>query len=151
MATIRRRNKKYQVQIRKNAHKCISKTFNNLKAAKKWANHMEDRIELGEQFYQSESGLILKEVILRYLKEITPLKRGKDRESVRINRLLKEPICKEKICSLKTKDFVEFKNRRIKDGNKTCHYDLVLLRHIYNVAINQWNLFKLENPLVNVP
>ena len=82
MATIRRRNKKYQVQIRKNAHQSISKTFNDLKAAKKWANHMEDRIELGEQFYQSESGLILKEIILRYLKEITPLKRGKDRERV---------------------------------------------------------------------
>ena len=41
MATIRRRNKKYQVQVRKNTHKSISKKFNDLKAAKKWANHEE--------------------------------------------------------------------------------------------------------------
>ncbi len=55
MATIRRRNKKYQVQIRKNAHQSISKTFIDLKAARKWANHMEDRIELQMQDMTKES------------------------------------------------------------------------------------------------
>jgi integrase len=139
------------VQIRKNAHQSISKTFNDLKAAKKWANHMEDRIELGEQFYQSNKSITLKEVIYRYLNEITPCKRGQESETRRINRLLKEPICKEKIYLLQTKDFIEFRDKRIKDGNRTCHYDLVLLRHIFNVTIKQWNLFNLDNPLVNVP
>ena len=151
MATIRRRNKKYQVQIRKNAHQSISKTFIDLKAARKWANHMEDRIELGEQFYQSNNSITLKEVIHRYLNEITPFKRGKESETRRINRLLKEPICREKIYLLQTKDFIEFRDKRIRDGNRTCHYDLVLLRHIFNVTIKQWNLFNLDNPLVNVP
>ena len=151
MATIRRRNKKYQVQIRKNAHQSISKTFIDLKAARKWANHMEDRIELGEQFYQSNNSITLKEVIHRYLNEITQFKRGKESETRRINRLLKEPICREKIYLLQTKDFIEFKDKRIRDGNRTCHYDLVLLRHIFNVTIKQWNLFNLDNPLVNVP
>ena len=52
---------------------------------------------------------------------------------------------------LQTKDFIGFRDKRIKDGNRTCHYDLVLLRHIYNVAAKQWNLFNLNNPLINVP
>ena len=112
---------------------------------------MEDRIELGEQFYQSNKSITLKEVIYRYLNEITPCKRGQESETRRINRLLKEPICKEKIYLLQTKDFIEFRDKRIKDGNRTCHYDLVLLRHIFNVTIKQWNLFNLDNPLVNVP
>ena len=151
MATIRRRNKKYQVIIRKKIHKNISKTFNNLRTARKWANHLEDRMELGEKFYQPNKDITLKEVISRYLNEITQSKRGCESETRRIRRLLKEPICKEKICLLRTKDFIEFRNKRIKDGNRTCHYDLVLLRHIFNVAIKQWNLFYRDNPLLNVP
>ena len=151
MATIRRRRNKYQVLVRKKTHKHISKTFHDLRAARKWANHMEDRINLGEKFYQLNKGITLKEVIHRYLNEITPTKRGCESETRRIRRLLKEPICKEKIYLLQTKDFIGFRNKRIKDGNRTCHYDLVLLRHIYNVAIKQWNLFNLNNPLINVP
>ena len=57
----------------------------------------------------------------------------------------------KKFIHLKQKNFVEYKSKRIKDGKRTCHYDLVLLRHMYNVAINQWNLIKIENPLINVP
>ena len=108
-------------------------------------------MELGEKFYQPNKDITLKEVISRYLNEITPSKRGCESETRRIRRLLKEPICKEKICLLRTKDFIEFRNKRIKDGNRTCHYDLVLLRHIFNVAIKQWNLFYRDNPLLNVP
>ncbi|PPR56466.1 MAG: hypothetical protein CFH13_00654, partial [Alphaproteobacteria bacterium MarineAlpha5_Bin3] len=150
MATIRRRNKKYQVQVRKSSHKSISKTFTDLKTAKIWANHIEDKIELGDEFVKQDNKLILRDIIQRYLNEITSQKKGKESEQRRIKRLLKEPLCDEKIHTLKTKNFVEYKNKRIKDGKRTCHYDLVLLRHMYNVAINQWNLIKIENPLINV-
>ena len=104
MATIRRRRNKYQVLVRKKTHKHISKTFHDLRAARKWANHMEDRINLGEKFYQLNKGITLKEVIYRYLNEITPTKRGSESETRRIKHLLKEPICKEKIYLLQTKD-----------------------------------------------
>ena len=151
MATIRRRNKKYQVQVRKSSHKSISKTFTDLKTAKIWANHIEDKIELGDEFVKQDNKLILRDIIQRYLNEITSQKKGKESEQRRIKRLLKEPLCDEKNHTLKTKNFVEYKSKRIKDGKRTCHYDLVLLRHMYNVAINQWNLIKIENPLINVP
>ena len=116
-----------------------------------WKYSFADRLSLGEKFYHDENDLTLKEVINRYLREITPNKRGSDSEKRRLRRLLKESICLQIIKLLKTRDYIKFKNNRIKDGNKTCHYDLVLLRHIYNVAINQWNLFNGANPLINVP
>ena len=150
MASIRRRNNKYQVQVRKNNYKRISRTFYSLKSAKTWANHIENKMALGFDL-EEKNDSSLKDIIERYLKEITIFKKGKESETRRLNRLLKENICKEKAYNLKTFHFVEFKNKRIKDGNKTCHYDLVLLRHIYNVAINQWNLFNIKNPLINVP
>ena len=75
MATIRRRNKKYQVQVRKSSHKSISKTFTDLKTAKIWANHIEDKIELGDEFVKQDNKLLLRNIIQRYLNEITPKKR----------------------------------------------------------------------------
>ena len=151
MATIRRRNNKYQVQIRKCKHKGISKTFTDLKSAKIWANHTENKLNLGIDFQEQNTQLHLSDLILRYLNEVTIYKKGKESETRRLNRLLKENICNEIASKLKTSHFIDFKNKRIKDGNKTCHYDLVLLNHIYNVAINQWNLFQIKNPLKNVP
>ena len=56
----------------------------------------------------------------------------------------------QKVYQLKTRDFLEFKQRRIKDGNRTCAYDLVLLHHIYNTAIKQWCYPIPHNPLSNI-
>ena len=43
MASIRRRKDKYQAQVRLNGVK-VCKTFNNLKDAKKWSVHQENKI-----------------------------------------------------------------------------------------------------------
>ena len=46
MATIRRRNKTYQVQVRRRGlHQ--SRTFNNFEEAKKWAIFTENKLNLG--------------------------------------------------------------------------------------------------------
>ena len=38
MATIRKRNGRYQVQIRKDQHPLVTKTFSRLTDAKRWAS-----------------------------------------------------------------------------------------------------------------
>ena len=45
MASIRRRNGRYHVQIRKNGYPSITKTFIHLKTAKKWASGVEADME----------------------------------------------------------------------------------------------------------
>jgi len=57
-----------------------------------------------------------RDVPATYLKGL----KGKEREQQRLNRLLKDDLANQKIYKLNTKDFIEFKNRRIKDGNRTC-------------------------------
>ena len=47
MASIRKRNGRYQVQIRKGAHPLISRTFARLGDAKKWVSTAEYQIEHG--------------------------------------------------------------------------------------------------------
>ena len=84
------------------------------------------------------------------MNEITPLKKGYVTETQRLKRLLKEPMVHLKVYQLKTSNFLEFKHKRIKDGNRTCAYDLVLLHHIYNTAIKQWCYPITHNPLSNI-
>ena len=149
MPSIRKRQGKYQVQVRAQGQ-YISKTFRQLKDARKWGIFYENKINLGVDLEVLDKKLSLKDLINRYLLEITPAKKGSIPERVRLLRLLKEPIVNNKIYVLKTKDFLKFKNIRIKDGNRTCAYDLVLLHHIYNTAIKQWCYPIVHNPISNI-
>jgi len=149
MPTIRKRGSKYQVQIRLEGQK-KSKTFNQLKHAKKWSAYYENKILLGNQLETLNKHLSLRDLINKYIIEICPLKKGHFREKKRLNRLLREPLVNQKIYKLNAKDFLEFRNKRIKDGNRTCAYDLVLLHHIYNTAIKQWCYPITYNPLTNI-
>ena len=47
MATIRKRNGRYQVQIGKDQHSLVTKTFSRLTDAKRWASTTEYEIEVG--------------------------------------------------------------------------------------------------------
>jgi integrase len=149
MPSIRKRKDKYQVQVRIQGQQ-ISKTFTQYKDAKKWGIFYESKINLGVDLEVLDKNLTLKYLINRYLLEITPTKKGFIQERIRLLRLLKEPITNNKVHLLKTKDFVKFKSIRIKDGNRTCAYDLVLLHHIYNTAIKQWCYPITHNPLSNI-
>jgi len=150
MTTIRKRAGKYQIQIRIQG-KNLSKTFNHLKDARKWGSYHESKINLGSELESLDKNLTLADLIHKYLKEITPTKKGWHMETIRMKRLLRQSISKRPVYLLKTKDFVEYKNERIKDGKIACRYDLTLLHHLYNVAIKQWSYPILSNPISNVP
>ena len=150
MTTIRKRAGKYQIQIRIQG-KNLSKTFNHLKDARKWGSYHESKINLGNELESLDKNLTLADLIHKYLKEITPTKKGWHMETIRMKRLLRQSIAKKRIHLLKTKDFVEYKNERIKDGKIACRYDLTLLHHLYNVAIKQWGYLISSNPISNVP
>ena len=149
MSSIRKRGNKYQVQVRVQGQK-ITKSFNKLSHARRFSTYYENKILLGNHLETLNKNLSLRNLIDRYLEEITPLKKGRDREKQRLNRLLKEDLVNEKIYKLNTKDFVKFKNKRIKDGSRTCRYDLALLHHVYNIAIKQWCYPINHNPLSNI-
>ncbi|NKA17106.1 MAG: hypothetical protein EBV74_04225 [Alphaproteobacteria bacterium] len=150
MASIRKRQGKYQVQVRIQGQS-ISKTFCYLKDAQRWGAFYENKLNLGEELDTLDKQLSLADLIHRYLKEITPTKKGAFMENIRLKRLLTDPIVNRKVYQLKTRDFVEFKNRRLPDGNRTCRYDLSMLHHLYNVAIKQWSYPINYNPITNVP
>ncbi len=149
MSSIRKRQGKYQVQVRVQGQK-ITKTFRQLNHARRWGIYHENKILLGNKLEALSKNLSLRDLINKYIDEISPFKKGYIREKQRLIRILKESIVLQKIYQLNTKDFIEYKNNRIKDGNRTCAYDLSLLHHIYNTAIKQWCYPITHNPLTNI-
>ena len=96
MATIRKRVNKYQVQVRTQGQQ-LSKSFNNLQDAKRWSVFNENKILLGTELQILSKKLLLKDLINKYIDEVTPLKKGHIIETQRLRRLLKEPMVNQKV------------------------------------------------------
>ena len=64
MASIKRRNGKYQVAIRRNGYSPLYKTFTSLSIARKWISVTEAYME--RQLFQSTSNVTVIEILNRY-------------------------------------------------------------------------------------
>ena len=72
MATIRKRSGKYHAQIRKTGYQTLTKTFSSLITAKRWASTTEADMERNLHVVIPDKTL-LKELLDRYEKEVSPL------------------------------------------------------------------------------
>ncbi|MGE4280499.1 MAG: hypothetical protein AB7G62_12995, partial [Magnetospirillum sp.] len=82
MASIKQRGDlQWRVQIRRKDHKPIYRTFESYSAAKKWADDIEGRISGESYIDRSEAKATkLRELLTQYQDEVTPAKKGADRE-----------------------------------------------------------------------
>ena len=150
MATIRLRNGKHQVQVRRQFQKPISKTFLHRKDAIKWGRKQEAEIERGEIVQRIDDTLTLGDLILRYRDTVTSHKRGEKQEAARLNLLRRQPIASIRVQGLTSTHIAEFRDQRIKDGVRTCRYDLMLLQHILKLAKLEWDVPLKDNPVQSV-
>jgi len=147
MASIRSRNGRYQVQVRRADLGSRSRTFVHKQDAERWARKTEAQFDQGELQQLRTKDVVLHDLIDRYRQEITPAKKSRDTEGVRLPRLMRDPIASLSIQKLTSHELALFRDRRIKDGIPTCQYDLVLIRHILEIARKEWNLGLAVNPV----
>ncbi|MBV37368.1 MAG: integrase [Rhodospirillaceae bacterium] len=147
MASIRSRNSRYQVQVRRAGLGSRSRTFVRKQDAERWARKMEAQFDQGELQQLRTKDVVLHDLIDRYRREITPAKKGRDQEGGRLARLMRDPIASFTVQKLTAHELARFRDRRIKDGIRTCQYDLFLIRHILEIARKEWNLGLAVNPV----
>ena len=83
-----------------------------------------------------------------YAEKVTPNQKGAAHELGRLNQLIKErDLMLTPLPDAKPQIFAAFRDRRIKDGVRDCQYDLVLLRHAWNMARVVWGWPLGDNPL----
>ncbi len=101
MATIRRRNNKWQAIIRKDNFKIIYKTFFLKEDAVRWARDTEVKIEQG--LYQDltlAKTTILKDILIQYRDRVSINKKGYENERYKINKLIRSDIADKTLSQL---------------------------------------------------
>ncbi len=148
MASIRKRNDLWQVQVRCRHAGSASKSFHRKTDAERWATAQEALMQSGQWKDKKTNKHTIGDMMLRYLNVVTPTKRGKDQETRRLRRLLSDRhLMSVRLTQAKPCFFADFRDQRIQDGVRACQCDLVLLRHAWNIARIEWGWSLSDNPI----
>jgi integrase len=151
MATIRKRNGKYQVQVRRIGQPHISRTFLEYKDARQWARQMElaaDRHDLPTTADRKQLALTLGALVQRYKDAIVVHKRSGVTDRVVLTNFALHPICRKTVAELRTSDFAEYRDQRLREVSPvTLKRELNPVHHLLEVARDEWGIPLKENPL----
>ena len=150
MATYRKRNGKWQAIVRQKNIGTTSRSFHTKQAAIKWVISVEEQLEAGTFGTLRPTHITLGELLERYSIEVTPAKRAAKPELRRLQRLISDPVGSLRASQLTSQAIAAFRDRRLLDGRRTCHYDLILIRHCLKIAMNEWGLMLSANPVDRV-
>jgi integrase len=148
MATIRKRNDRWQAIVKRKGYPLLSKSFGTRGDAEKWARKQEREIDVGEWIDPSEAqARSLAEVLRRYGEEISPTKRGGEIEKVRIQALCRTGFAKHSLAALNRKVISDWKDARLNEvSTSTVARELQFMGHVVAVAIREWNVGLRQNP-----
>jgi len=153
MATLRKRNGKWQVQVRRQGHPPVSKSFINRKDAEAWARDVERRFDQGEALptRQAVDVRTLGDLLSVYRDTITPRKKSASVERYRIDRILRHPLAATQATKLVASQVASYRDERLETvSGETTRQDLVLLRQVFDVARREWGLKITANPVDDV-
>ena len=152
MATFRKRGAyQWQAQVRKKGQPLQTKTFETRALAEQWARAIEVEIDKGVFVSRAEAeSTTLKELLERYLAEVTPLKKGAASETNRVRALIRLPLARRYIAGIRGVDIARYRDERLRKVTpSTAKRDLVLLGHVFEVARKEWGIH-VHNPVRDI-
>ena len=153
MATIRKRGRSWQVQVRHIGFPTRSKSFPSKAAAIAWAQARERDYAPADDPTDRPAGssLTVGELLRRYQTEVTALKRGYSSENCRINNMLGYPVATVSVAKISSRHFAEYRNARLrKVGPDTVRRELTIFRHCFEIARKEWDIPVAKNPLHDI-
>ena len=147
MATIRKRNNRYHVQIRRRGQS-ITRTFDRLATAKSWIPKIEGDIE--RQLYVDTSGAErtkVLELLERYERQILPTHKGQQVESCRL-KTLKRHFGALRLVHLTPKEVAIYRDVRLRSiSPASLKRELKILGRVLNLASKDWGIPIAQNPV----
>ncbi len=150
MATFTKRQGKWRVQIRRIGFPSITKTFIAKTDAEKWARAQERLIDRGELPTHSNElrAITVGDLLTRYREAVTPTKRAKETEGFMIKNLLAHELAQVSLNRLTPASIAKYRDDRLKAVSaSTVLRELVLLTHMFNLAMKEWNVGLTSNPV----
>ena len=148
MSSIRKRNDRYQVQVRRRKYTPASKTFTSRTAAKKWIQVTEADMERGS--YAPPPSVIVCEILKRYQQDILPTHKGADVERYRLRRLNKH-FGAIRLTDLTPKEIAKYRDIRLKAVSPaSLKRELKILSRILAIASKDWGIALPQNPVTMI-
>ena len=142
MATFRNRNRKWQARVRRQGYQAITKSSITLQDAEKWARQTE--VELDKNTYCNTTlaeKTTFKELIERYIGEVTPTMRSASEDSIRLRAISRRPISQTNMLALTTSKIAAYRDERLKEVSPgTVIRELCYFSSIINHARREWGI-----------
>ena len=154
MASITKRGQyQWQARVRRRGYPLQVKTFDTKADAEIWARQIENEIDRGAFICRKEAeSTTLREALERYVREITPTKKGATQERNRARRIMLRPIADRFLATIRGVDIAAYRDEMIAANMAaaTINNDLILLSHLFTVAVKEWGMESLRNPVALV-
>src|SRR5262245_29450348 len=153
MATVRRRGATWQVQVRRQGHATLSRTFRLKADAEQWARQKEAEIDRGElpadtRVLRSHT---LAHLLERYASNVVPRKRGGDRERYMLRVVLRHPLSRLSLHRLTPTEVAKYRDDRLAVvTGATVRRELAIVRHCLQIARKEWGFVLPSNPVDQV-
>jgi integrase len=139
----------YRAQIRMRGFPHVTKTFTRKTDAKAWIENTKASIRRGDVVSSEAQRTTLREALERYLREITPTKKGARREQDRVKAWMNNPLSLRFLSQLRGSDFAKHRDQRRAEGRaeNTIAIELKLISRLYKIAAKDWGMEDLKNPI----
>ena len=143
----------WQAVIRKKGFPPQSKTYKLKRDCEEWATDIEAKMNRGTFSDMSEAeSLTLAKGLEKYLKDVTPHKKGKYQETNRINKLIANTkISGKTFATFKSFDCAKYRDEMAALGlsASTINKELSVISHLYEIALKDWGI-NCVNPVKQI-
>lgn len=153
MASVRKRNDRWQAQVRRTGHTPRTKSFINRADALRWVRQTELELDRAALAYDPSSleRTTVSDVLQRYVRDVTPTKRGSASEAKRIEVFRRQRWANLTLARITAQTFTQHRDRRLREVEAgTVIRELGLLHAIFEMARREWDVPLHENPLAKV-
>jgi integrase len=153
MASFRKRNGKWQVQVRRLGHPPITRSFIKKADADTWARQIENQLDRSDLPVDPKQlrTITLGDLLKRYRDTVTVKKRGVAVERMRIDKIIRHEIglyCLSRVTPSAIASYRDERLRQVKP--ETIRRELTILRHLFEVARKDWGLRTTSNPVAQI-
>lgn len=147
MASIRKRNGKWQARIRILGFDPAEKTFASRADAQAWATVTESEMLRGAYIKRTDAErTTLHDALERYEREVTPTKRSAPVELFLIRAWKAHKVARKTLSALRSTDFAKYRDERLKVVQPvTVCRELDLVSNLFTVARREWGYEGLTN------
>jgi len=148
MASFRYRINQWQARVRRKGFPDETKSFTTRQDAEKWARSIESNMDKGLFVDTNEAQRnTLRDLIERYLIEVTPHMKGASDDTFRLKAIMRKPIAQWSMANLSATRIATFRDDRLKEVSAgTVIRELAYLSAIINHARREWNI-NVPNPV----